>query len=55
MREGALDFLVKPIDEPALLEALGRAREKALAQQVAARRERDAADRLARLTRRHAR
>jgi FixJ family two-component response regulator len=25
MREGALDFLVKPVDEPELLNALARA------------------------------
>jgi FixJ family two-component response regulator len=52
MREGAVDFLVKPVDEVQLLEALDRA----LAQSVAINRkrdqERDAAERLARLTKR---
>jgi FixJ family two-component response regulator len=52
MREGALDFLVKPVDEPELLDALARARAKAIAQQVQQRTERDAAERLARLTKR---
>ena len=52
MREGAVDFLVKPVDEPVLFEALRRARARA----DALRRERDddraARGRLARLTRR---
>ena len=52
MREGAVDFLVKPVDEVQLLEALDRA----LAQSVAINRkrhaERDAAEKLARLTKR---
>lgn len=52
MREGALDFLVKPVDEPQLLEALARARTKALARQLEERKQRDAAERLARLTKR---
>src|SRR5262245_36128394 len=52
MREGALDFLVKPVDEPQLLEALARARAKALAQQLDERMQRDASERLAQLTKR---
>jgi len=52
MREGALDFLVKPVDEPQLLEALARAREKAVAQQHETRTQRDATARLALLTKR---
>ena len=30
MREGAVDFLVKPVDEPQLLDALARARARAV-------------------------
>src|SRR5262245_53517426 len=52
MREGALDFLVKPVDEPQLLEALARARARAVAQQQETRTQRDAAERLALLTKR---
>ena len=52
MREGALDFLVKPVDEAELLGALARARTKALATQQEERTQRDAAERLARLTKR---
>ena len=52
MREGALDFLVKPVDEPELLEALARARTKALTQREEEDARRDATERLARLTRR---
>ena len=52
MREGALDFLVKPVDEPELLEALARARTKALTQKEEEDARRDATERLARLTRR---
>ncbi|HEX8031354.1 MAG TPA: response regulator [Vicinamibacterales bacterium] len=50
MREGALDFLVKPVDEVALLESLARADAKArqLDQRQQAEREADA--RLSRLT-----
>jgi len=48
MREGAVDFLVKPVDERELLDALARARAWA----VAVRERRIAAARLARLTRR---
>jgi FixJ family two-component response regulator len=52
MREGALDFLVKPVDEPQLLDALARARTKALAQQLEERTQREAVQRLAQLTKR---
>jgi FixJ family two-component response regulator len=52
MREGAIDFLEKPIDEPQLLAALERARLKAIAQREQQDRERDAEERLARLTKR---
>ena len=52
MRDGALDFLVKPVDEPELLEALTRARTKALTQREEEDARRDATERLARLTRR---
>lgn len=52
MREGAIDFLVKPVDEPQLLEALARARARAIAEEEQRRAQRDAAERLALLTRR---
>jgi RNA polymerase sigma factor (sigma-70 family) len=52
MREGAIDFLEKPIDEAQLLAALERARLKAIAQREQHDRERDAEERLARLTKR---
>jgi FixJ family two-component response regulator len=52
MREGAIDFLEKPIDEPQLLAALERARLKAIAVREQQDRERDAEERLARLTKR---
>jgi RNA polymerase sigma factor (sigma-70 family) len=52
MREGAIDFLEKPIDEAQLLAAIDRARLKAVAQQEQHDRERDAEERLARLTKR---
>jgi FixJ family two-component response regulator len=52
MRKGALDFLVKPIDEQQLLEAMARARARAVALREQQRVERDAETRLARLTRR---
>ena len=52
MRDGALDFLVKPVDEPELLNALARARTKALSQQQEEHAQRDAVERLARLTKR---
>jgi FixJ family two-component response regulator len=52
MREGAIDFLEKPIDEPQLLAALERARLKAIALHEEHDRQRDAEERLARLTKR---
>ena len=52
MRDGALDFLVKPVDEPQLLDALARARTAAIAQHLDARRQHDAEERLAQLTKR---
>jgi FixJ family two-component response regulator len=50
MREGAIDFLVKPVEEDELLEALERARVKALALRQRQQLERDAEQKLARLT-----
>lgn len=52
MREGALDFLEKPIDEPELLEALSRARRASTERQAQAATRRETAERLGRLTRR---
>ena len=52
MREGAIDFLVKPVDAQQLLEALERARLQAVAQRQQQRREREAEERLSRLTKR---
>ena len=52
MREGAIDFLEKPIDEEQLLSAIDRARLKSVAQREQRDRERDAEERLARLTKR---
>ena len=52
MREGAIDFLVKPVDEEQLLEALERARLQAVTLQQQQLREKQADDRLARLTKR---
>jgi FixJ family two-component response regulator len=52
MRGGAVDFLVKPVDEPQLLDAVGRARAQALALRERRRAERDAEERLGRLTKR---
>jgi len=52
MREGALDFLVKPVEEPELLETLTRARMRALTQLEEQQARRAATERLARLTRR---
>jgi FixJ family two-component response regulator len=52
MREGAVDFLVKPVDERQLLEAIARATTRAVALHEQRRREREAEERLARLTRR---
>lgn len=52
MRNGAVDFLVKPIDESDLLDAIARAGARALAVQQRRRTARDADTRFARLTRR---
>jgi FixJ family two-component response regulator len=52
MREGAIDFLEKPFDEAQVLAAIDRARLKAIAQREQHDRERDAEERLARLTKR---
>src|SRR4030095_1895971 len=52
MREGAIDFLEKPVDEVQLLTALERARLEAVALRQQQRRELDAEMRLARLTKR---
>ena len=50
MRDGAVDFLEKPVDEPQLLEALERAFARAHRIQQQRRIERDARQRLGRLT-----
>jgi FixJ family two-component response regulator len=52
MREGAIDFLVKPLDEPQLLEAIQRAAARAAALQLRRQSEREVEARFARLTRR---
>ena len=52
MREGAIDFLEKPIDEGQLLAAIHRARLMSAAQREQRDRERDAEERLGRLTKR---
>jgi FixJ family two-component response regulator len=52
MREGAIDFLEKPVDEPQLLAVIERARVQALAVYEQQRRAREAEERLARLTKR---
>jgi FixJ family two-component response regulator len=52
MREGAVDFLVKPVDEQELLDAIARARARALALHEQRRLEVEAEERLARLTKR---
>ena len=52
MREGAIDFLVKPVDAQQLLEALERARLQAVAQRQQASRELETEQRLSRLTKR---
>ena len=52
MREGAVDFLVKPVDEQQLLDAIARARDKAIELHEKRRLEQEAEERLARLTKR---
>jgi RNA polymerase sigma factor (sigma-70 family) len=52
MREGAIDFLVKPVDEPELLDAVSRALAKDEERLLARRARRDLDERIARLTRR---
>jgi FixJ family two-component response regulator len=52
MQEGAIDFLVKPVDEPELLNALSRALTRATQLQQQHRFECEKAARLARLTKR---
>jgi len=52
MREGAIDFLVKPVDERELLEALARAAARATTERRQRQSEVEAAARFARLTRR---
>lgn len=50
MREGAVDFLVKPVEEEHLLEAIERGRARAVTLREQQQRERDVEARLARLT-----
>jgi FixJ family two-component response regulator len=50
MREGAIDFLVKPVEEELLVDAIGRARVQAVALRAQQRLQRDVEDRFARLT-----
>jgi FixJ family two-component response regulator len=52
MREGAVDFLVKPVDEVQLLDAVSRALSRDAEARQRRREVREAADRMARLTRR---
>jgi FixJ family two-component response regulator len=52
MREGAIDFLVKPVDEPELLDAVSRALAKDEERLLADRARRDLDERMGRLTRR---
>ena len=52
MREGAIDFLVKPVDERELLEAIARAAARATTERQQRQSEEQAAARFARLTRR---
>ena len=52
MRGGAVDFLEKPMDEEQLLAALERARLESVSMHQEQRRQRDAEERLARLTKR---
>jgi FixJ family two-component response regulator len=50
MRNGAIDFLVKPLNEPELMDAIARAIARADGLRQQRQREHDAAERLARLT-----
>jgi FixJ family two-component response regulator len=52
MKEGAVDFLVKPVDETQLLDAIARALSRAVDLRRERREEQDAQERLARLTKR---
>ncbi len=52
MKEGAVDFLVKPVDEPQLLDAIARAGARATALRLQQQSERETTARFARLTRR---
>jgi FixJ family two-component response regulator len=52
MKEGAVDFLVKPVDEPQLLDAIARAGARATALRRQQQSERETTARFARLTRR---
>jgi FixJ family two-component response regulator len=52
MREGAVDFLVKPVDETQLLDAVARAQARAVDLQRERREQREADVRFARLTKR---
>ena len=52
MREGAVDFLVKPVDERQLIEAIARARDKAISRMEKRRLQREAEERLSKLTKR---
>jgi RNA polymerase sigma factor (sigma-70 family) len=52
MREGAVDFLIKPVDEPQLFDAIARACARATTMQEQRRAERDTEERLSRLTKR---
>jgi FixJ family two-component response regulator len=52
MRRGAVDFLVKPVDEQQLIEAIGRALERAKQLHERRQLEHDVTSRLARLTKR---
>jgi FixJ family two-component response regulator len=50
VREGAIDFLVKPVNESQMLDAIARAHERSILLQQQRRVEHDAEVRLARLT-----
>ena len=52
MRKGAVDFLVKPVDEDELLTAVSRALAKAVASRRRHREEEESIERIARLTKR---